>query len=381
MAHVPFKGTGELVPALLGGHIEVLFSAYPSLSGAADGKQVRLLATNGAQRSAQAPDLPSLAEFIPGFDFAPVIGIFARTGTPPAVVQKIVAEALAVVSEPDLVRQLAVVGVEPAGVGPEGFASILQAEDATCRRGGSGRGHQAEIGRQPPRRWRGKRHAKAGTLRCHRRLRPRPPLDRRHGCHRWGRARVHDPRPGGDLLPGVPARRVRHCRIVALQLHGASGARRQPLRRRARVPVARLPAFRHLHPHRPRYPSAGRPRGPQGRACRISADRQRLDPRFPRRRFPSRAGVDPVGEGRHREVGTAGEDPDHAATWRERDGGAGRALVVGAAARRRDRCPDRPTHAFGDDAPPIRRSAGCSPIRAARRSRITGERRTFRSCI
>ena len=128
MAHVPFKGTGESVPALLGGHIEVLFSAYPSLSGAADGKQVRLLATNGAQRSAQAPDLPSLAEFIPGFDFAPVIGIFARTGTPPAVVQKIVAEALAVVSEADLVRQLAVVGVEPAGVGPEGFASILQAE-------------------------------------------------------------------------------------------------------------------------------------------------------------------------------------------------------------------------------------------------------------
>ena len=128
MAHVPFKGTGESVPALLGGHIEVLFSAYPSLSGAADGKQVRLLATNGAQRSAQAPDLPSLAEFIPSFDFAPVIGIFARTGTPPAVVQKIVAEALAVVSDPDLVRQLAVVGVEPAAVGPEGFASILQAE-------------------------------------------------------------------------------------------------------------------------------------------------------------------------------------------------------------------------------------------------------------
>ena len=128
MAHVPFKGTGESVPALLGGHIEVLFSAYPSLSGAAEGKQVRLLATNGAQRSAQAPDLPSLAEFIPGFDFAPVIGIFGRTGTPPAVVQKIVAEALAVVGEPDLIRQLAVVGVEPAGAGPQDFASILQAE-------------------------------------------------------------------------------------------------------------------------------------------------------------------------------------------------------------------------------------------------------------
>src|SRR5262245_543267 len=128
MTHVPFKGTGESVPALLGGHIEVLFSAYPSLSGAADGNQVKLLATNGAQRSAQAPNLPSIAEFIPGFDFAPVIGIFGRSDTPPAVVQRIAAEALAAVSDPDLIKQLAGVGVEPAGAGPEDFAGALQAE-------------------------------------------------------------------------------------------------------------------------------------------------------------------------------------------------------------------------------------------------------------
>ena len=128
MTHVPFKGTGESVPALLGGHIEVLFSAYPSLSGAADGKHVKLLATNGARRSAQAPNLPSLAEFIPAFDFAPVVGIFGRSGMPSAVVQKIVAEALASVGEGDVIRQLGVVGVEPAGAGPEAFASVLQAE-------------------------------------------------------------------------------------------------------------------------------------------------------------------------------------------------------------------------------------------------------------
>jgi tripartite-type tricarboxylate transporter receptor subunit TctC len=128
MTHVPFKGTGESVPALLGGHIEVLFSAYPSLSGAAGGNQVKLLATNGAERSAQAPNLPSLAEFIPGFDFAPVIGIFARSGTPHAVVQKLAAEALATVKEPDVIKQLGVVGVEPAGAGPQDFAAVLQGE-------------------------------------------------------------------------------------------------------------------------------------------------------------------------------------------------------------------------------------------------------------
>lgn len=128
MTHVPFKGTGESVPALLGGHIELLFSAYPSLSGAADANQIRLLATNGAERSAQLPNLPSLSEFVPGFDFAPVIGIFGRSGITPAIVQKIAAEALAAVKEPDLIRQLAVVGVEPAGTGPEDFAAVLQRE-------------------------------------------------------------------------------------------------------------------------------------------------------------------------------------------------------------------------------------------------------------
>src|SRR5262245_23472005 len=71
MAHVPFKGTGESVPALLGGHIDVLFSAYPSLAGAAESGQIKLLAANSAKRSVQAPTLPSIAEVIPGFDFAP----------------------------------------------------------------------------------------------------------------------------------------------------------------------------------------------------------------------------------------------------------------------------------------------------------------------
>ena len=67
MTHIPFKGTSESVPALLGGHVDVAFSAYPSLSGAVGTKNITLLATNGAKRSAMAPDVPAIAEFIPGF--------------------------------------------------------------------------------------------------------------------------------------------------------------------------------------------------------------------------------------------------------------------------------------------------------------------------
>ena len=130
MVHVPFKGTGESVPALLGGHVDVAFSAYPSLSGAIETHRVTLLATNGAARSPQAPDAPPVADWIPGFNFAPIIGLIARSGTPPAIVEQVAAEAVATVKEPEVVRALAVVGVEAIGAGPEGYAQALKEETA-----------------------------------------------------------------------------------------------------------------------------------------------------------------------------------------------------------------------------------------------------------
>lgn len=128
MTHIPYKGTGESVPALLGGHVDAAFSAYPSLSGAVGNKSVKLLATNGAQRSAQAPDVPPVADFIPGFDFAPLVGLYARTGTPPAIVQRIATEVAAIAKEPEAIRQLAIVGIEAVGAGPDEFASALKSE-------------------------------------------------------------------------------------------------------------------------------------------------------------------------------------------------------------------------------------------------------------
>jgi tripartite-type tricarboxylate transporter receptor subunit TctC len=128
MTHVPFKGTGESVPALLGGHVETLFSAYPSLSGAAGTNRVKLLATNGAQRSAQAPNLPAIAEIIPGFNFAPIVGIYVRTGTSSAIIQKVAAEANAIVKEPDVIKQLVTVGVEATGGGSADFDGALKSE-------------------------------------------------------------------------------------------------------------------------------------------------------------------------------------------------------------------------------------------------------------
>lgn len=128
MTHIPYRGAGQSVPALLGGHVQALFSAYPSLKGAVESNRVKLLATNGAQRSPLAPDVPSLAEVIPGFDLITLIGVYARTGTPLPVVRKLAAEAVTIVTQPAVVPQFAVLGMEPAGAGPEEFGRAVDDE-------------------------------------------------------------------------------------------------------------------------------------------------------------------------------------------------------------------------------------------------------------
>jgi tripartite-type tricarboxylate transporter receptor subunit TctC len=130
LTHVPYRGTGQSVPALLGGHVSVLFSAYPSLSAAIQSKTIKLLATNGAKRSLEAPDVPPLSDVIPGYDLATMIGVFARVGTPPALVQKFASEAIAVVTLPETLQRFSAAGIEPVGESSAGFAKALAAEAA-----------------------------------------------------------------------------------------------------------------------------------------------------------------------------------------------------------------------------------------------------------
>jgi tripartite-type tricarboxylate transporter receptor subunit TctC len=134
MTHVPFKGTGESVPALLGGHVEALFSAYPSLIGANETKAVKMLATNGAQRSSLAPNLPSIAEKAPGYDYSVIIGMYGRAETPDEAVKKIAAEVAEIAKEPEMIQRLTTLGVEAVGAGPDAWRLALDQETTRVRR-------------------------------------------------------------------------------------------------------------------------------------------------------------------------------------------------------------------------------------------------------
>jgi tripartite-type tricarboxylate transporter receptor subunit TctC len=129
LAHVPFKGSGQSVPALIGGQVEVLFSALPSLSGFVKGGQVKLLATNAAQRSAQAPAVPAIAELIPGFDFAPIVGVLAPTGTPASVIERISAEIAVIAKTPEVMTLLSNAGIDAIGSGPADYNRAILGEN------------------------------------------------------------------------------------------------------------------------------------------------------------------------------------------------------------------------------------------------------------
>jgi tripartite-type tricarboxylate transporter receptor subunit TctC len=130
VVHIPFRGTGQSVPALVGNQVDVLFSALPSLAGFVKSGQVKLLATNGAKRSPQAPNVPAISEIIPDFDFAVVIGMLAHSATPPAIVQRLSGEIAKVAKMPDVVQSLATAGIESVGSTPAEYAKVIKAEDA-----------------------------------------------------------------------------------------------------------------------------------------------------------------------------------------------------------------------------------------------------------
>jgi tripartite-type tricarboxylate transporter receptor subunit TctC len=129
--HVPYKGTGQSVPAAVSNQVSLVVSAYPSLQGFAKDGKLRLIAVTTAEPSALAPDVKPIAQSeIPGFDLAPWIGLTGPAGMPAAVVNKIASDVSAVVKEPAIQEKLQVLGIDPNGGGPREFAAALAVDKA-----------------------------------------------------------------------------------------------------------------------------------------------------------------------------------------------------------------------------------------------------------
>jgi tripartite-type tricarboxylate transporter receptor subunit TctC len=128
MQHVPYKGRQFAIPDLVGGQIQVMFDNMPSALPMAKEGKIRALAQTTATRSAAAPDVPTVAETVPGFEATTWFAIFAPAGTPREVVLRLNAEVQRVFKLPDVAEKLKTLGLEPWLSTPEELASYQARE-------------------------------------------------------------------------------------------------------------------------------------------------------------------------------------------------------------------------------------------------------------
>ena len=134
--HIPFRGSGQSTPALVGGQVDFSVAALPSIAGFVKSGQVKLLASNALERSKQAPDVPTVAETVPNFDFAVVVGVLAAKGTPQVAIDRISKEISEAVRQPDLVKSFHDAVVEPVGVGPAEYGRVIDRENEAMAKAG-----------------------------------------------------------------------------------------------------------------------------------------------------------------------------------------------------------------------------------------------------
>ena len=134
--HVPFRGSGQSTPALVGGQTEYSVTALPSIAGFVKSGQVKLLASNARERSKQAPEIPAIAETVPNFDFAVIVGVLGAKGTPQVAIDRISKEIAEVVKMPEVVKTFHDAVVEPVGAGPAEYAKAIERENAAMARAG-----------------------------------------------------------------------------------------------------------------------------------------------------------------------------------------------------------------------------------------------------
>jgi tripartite-type tricarboxylate transporter receptor subunit TctC len=127
MVHVPYKGTGEAIPALLTGQIDVLYSALPSMVQHIKAGKVKILAASSVRRSPQAPNVPTVAEMgFAGYDFGPEMGITAPARTPESIVAKLAGELSRSLKNPEVAQRFADLGINPVGSSPSAYAEAIK---------------------------------------------------------------------------------------------------------------------------------------------------------------------------------------------------------------------------------------------------------------
>ena len=128
MQHVPYRGAAPAITDLLGGQVQVIFDNMPSILQHVRAGSLRALAVTSTVRSALLPDVPVLADSIPGYEASALFGMGAPKNTPKEIIEKLNKEVNAVLAEPAIKAKLIDLGGEPLIGPPEAFGKMIADE-------------------------------------------------------------------------------------------------------------------------------------------------------------------------------------------------------------------------------------------------------------
>ena len=128
MEHIPYKGAAPAITDMLGNRVQVIFDNMPSIIGHLAPGALRALAVTTATRSPELPDVPTVAETVPGYEASALFGMGAPKKTPPEIVEKLNKEINLVLAEPAIRQRLIELGGEPLIGPPEAFGAMISAE-------------------------------------------------------------------------------------------------------------------------------------------------------------------------------------------------------------------------------------------------------------
>jgi tripartite-type tricarboxylate transporter receptor subunit TctC len=128
LVHIPYKGNVPAISDLVGGQTSMLFATLPTVLPLAKAGKLHALAVTGAQRNPTVPDVPTMADTLPGFEVTNWIALFAPAGTPGDIVAKLNAEIMRIMRLPDVQSRLVNEGAKFTPNTPSEFAAFVKAE-------------------------------------------------------------------------------------------------------------------------------------------------------------------------------------------------------------------------------------------------------------
>ena len=128
LIHVPFRGATAAIPDLLAGRIDMFIGAINSLLPLIQEGKLRALGAASSKRTAALPDVPTLAETLPGFEIGSAVGLVAPAGTPADIVDLLNREIEAIIATPEFHQRMAAIGLDVVGATPEAYAKAINDE-------------------------------------------------------------------------------------------------------------------------------------------------------------------------------------------------------------------------------------------------------------